>query len=179
MSIPAGEHTLGPANGSLTIKTMKAGAASKAGHNLVIEVGSWEANLTAGDGGADPSLVVRADSRSLRVLEGTGGIKPLSEDDKASIKSTIDSEVLKGCAIEFRSTAISAGGGGFSVRGDLELAGRRNPAAFEVSVGADGRVRATATVKQTAWGIKPYSALFGTLKVLDDVQVVAEAKLPA
>ena len=35
----------------------------------------------------------------------------------------------------------------------------------------DGAVSGTATVKQSDWGMKPYSALFGTLKVLDEVEV--------
>ena len=36
----------------------------------------------------------------------------------------------------------------------------------------------TAVVTQTAWGIAPYSALFGTLKVTDEVEVAIEAVLP-
>jgi YceI-like domain len=177
MSIPAGTHTLGPANASLKILTMKAGAASKAGHNLVIEVGSWEATLTTGETGADSSLALSADSRSLRVLEGSGGIKPLTEDDKSSIRQTIDEDVLKGCGISFRSTSVTGADARLDVHGELELAGRRNPVDFSVTVADDGRLDATATVKQTAWGIKPYSALFGTLKVLDDVQIVVQGKL--
>jgi hypothetical protein len=159
--------------------TKKAGAASKAGHNLVLEVGSWEATLTAGEAGADPSMVMAADPRSLRVLQGTGGVKPLTEDDRASIRQTIDEEVLKGTAIAFRSTRVTAADDRLEVDGELELAGRRNPVSFTVKMDADGYLRASATVRQTTWGIKPYSALFGTLKVLDDVEVVAEGTLPA
>ena len=33
-------------------------------------------------------------------------------------------------------------------------------------------------MKQSDWGIKPYSGLFGTLKVSDEVEVVAEGSLP-
>jgi hypothetical protein len=32
-------------------------------------------------------------------------------------------------------------------------------------------------VTQTRWGMKPYSALFGALKVLDDVEVVLDGRL--
>jgi polyisoprenoid-binding protein YceI len=177
MSIPAGTYALGPADASLRVLTRRVGAASKAGHDLVIEVGSWQATLTTGESGDGANLVVTADSRSLRVLEGTGGIKPLTGDDKASIKRTIDEEVLRGTSIEFRSTAITSRDGGLAVEGELELAGRRNPLSFDVSVAADGRLRASATVRQTVWGMKPYSALFGTLKVLDEVRVVAEGTL--
>ena len=36
-----------------------------------------------------------------RAREGTGGMQPLGRDDKASIETTIDDEVLKGQAISF------------------------------------------------------------------------------
>ena len=39
-------------------------------------------------------------------------------------------------------------------------------------------MRGTAVVKQTAFGMKPYTALFGALKVADDVRVEIDAALP-
>ncbi len=178
MSIPSGEYTLGPDNATLKVLTLKAGAASKAGHNLTIEVGSWNAKLTVGDGGADASVAVTADSRSLRVLEGTGGVKSLTADDKADIKKTIDKEVLQGCEIAFHSTSVSGTPERLTIEGELGLGGKRRPLSFDVAL-ANGRVSGTATVKQTDWGIKPYSALFGTLKVVDEVQVVIDAAVPS
>lgn len=163
----------GPDNARLTVSTGRSGAASKAGHDLLMEVGAWEASF---DPQAQPALTLRADSRSLRVLEGTGGVKSLDDDDKANIAETIDDEVLKGCAIEFRSTAIERRpDGSMGVSGELELGGRRSPVAFELT-NRGGRLTGAATVKQSAHGIKPYSALFGTLKVADEVQVVVEAQ---
>lgn len=177
MSIPAGEYIFGPDNASLKVLTLKAGAAAKAGHNLTIEVGSWNARLTVGDG-EDLNLALTADSRSLRVLDGTGGVKSLTEDDKADIQKTIDKEVLRGCEIEFRSTSISGSPELFTIQGELELAGRWHALSFDLAT-ASGRLSGTATVKQTDWGIKPYSALFGTLKVVDEVQVVIDGAVPS
>jgi polyisoprenoid-binding protein YceI len=159
----------GPDNARLTVRTGRGGAASKAGHDLLIEVGSWEATW---DSDAQPALTLNADSRSLRVLEGTGGVKGLDEDDKANIAQTINDEVLKGTSIEFRSTRVDRRdeGSGFSVQGELELNSRRNPVAFELSSGA-GQLSGEATLKQTDFGIKPYSALFGALKVADEVRI--------
>jgi len=123
-------------------------------------------------------MTLAADSRSLRVIEGTGGIKSLTGDDKASIQKTINDEVLKGCAIEFRSSEVRGGAGdGLSVRGDLDLGGRTAPVTFDLALGDDGRVTGSATVKQTDFGMKPYSALFGALKVADEVTVAIDAKL--
>jgi polyisoprenoid-binding protein YceI len=177
MAIPAGSYKLGPRNGTLSIRTKKGGAASKAGHDLLIRVTAWSATLDAGDGGAPTSVSLSADSRSVSVVEGTGGIKALDDADKANIRKTIDKEVLKGAPIEFRSTAV-AGNGPYHVSGELELAGRRAPASFELSA-ADGRITGAATIKQTDFGIKPYSGLFGTLKVLDDVRIDFDAELPS
>ena len=43
---------------------------------------------------------------------------------------------------------------------------------------SDGDLSAVAVVKQTDWGMKPYSALFGALKVADEVVVWIKAALP-
>ena len=65
---------------------------------------------------------------------------------------------------------------GLSVTGDLTIRGTARPVAFDLSL-ADGRVRGTAVLKQTEWGIKPYTALFGALKVADEVRVEIDAAL--
>ena len=163
----------GPDNARLTIRTTRQGAAAKAGHDLLIEVGSWEATL---DPDGQPALTLTADSRSLSVLEGTGGVKPLSTKDKSSIRQTIDDDVLKGCAIEFRSSEVQSTPAGLTVRGELSLNGREGPAAFDLAVGDDGRVTGRAKVTQTAFGMKPYTALFGALKLADDVHVEIDGK---
>ena len=102
MSLPAGTHTLGPENGTLSVRTGRTGAAAKAGHDLLIHATAWQATLEVGDDPAQTSIVLAVDSTSLRVREGTGGMQPLGRDDKASIETTIDDEVLKGQAISFR-----------------------------------------------------------------------------
>jgi polyisoprenoid-binding protein YceI len=178
MPITAGAYKLGPETATLSVRTKKAGAASKAGHNLLIEVGDWSATFELGADPAQSKIELRASSDSMRVLEGTGGAMTLEDEHKASIKQTIDDEILKRTPIEFRSTTISdAGGGRYVVSGELELAGRREPITFELTLGADGTISGAAVVKQTSWGIKPYSALFGTLKVVDEVTVEIAAKV--
>ena len=166
-------QNFGPDNASLTIRTGRTGGAAKAGHDLVIEVESWQATL---DPGAQPALTLKADSRSLRVLQGTGGIKSLTESDKTDIKKTIDKEVLKGCDIEFRSSDVAETPGGLSVRGELSLNGKQAPVTFDLALGEGGGVHGSAQVTQSAFGMKPYSALFGALKVADAVEVAIDSK---
>jgi polyisoprenoid-binding protein YceI len=68
--------------------------------------------------------------------------------------------------------------GGFHVDGELTLAGTTRPLAFELLVSEAGRLSGEAVVTQTEWGMKPYSTLFGALKVADDVRVEIDAALP-
>jgi len=137
----------GPHNATLTVHTKRGGAAAKAGHDLTILVERWNATVDGED------IDFEADSSSLRVLEGTGGAFSLGDDEKAAIKQTIDEEILKGAPITYHG-------------GELTLNGVTRPIAYAFD-GSEGR----AEIKQTDFKIKPYSALFGTLKVADVVEV--------
>src|SRR5712691_4058678 len=181
MSIQPGTYQLGPENGTLSVRTGRTGAAAKAGHDLLIHVTAWQATLEVDEDPAQTSIVLDADATSLRVHEGTGGMQALGDDDKASILETINDEVLKRQGIEFRSTTVRTGadGGRISVEGELTLVGKTCPIVFELTVGDDGKLSGSAVVKQTDWGITPYSALFGALKVADEVEVMIDASLPS
>ena len=181
MSIQRGTHALGPESGTLTVKTKRTGAAAKAGHNLVIDVTAWRATLEIGEDPARSSVELDADATSLRVREGSGGMQALGDDDKANIEQTIDDEVLKGQPIEFRSTAVAIAedGSRISVQGTLTLGGKTGPIALELAIGAGGALSGGAVFKQSDWGIEPYSTLFGTLKVVDEVEVSLDASLPS
>lgn len=157
-------------NATLIVRTRRAGAAAKAGHDLLIEVTRWHATLT------DDAAELTADPRSLRVRSGSGGISPLGDAEKAGIAQTIDDEVLKGAAIAFRSHSVTRNGDTIEVAGELQLAGTTRPLTFTLR---DGGRSGSARIKQTDWGMKPYSALFGTLKVADEVEVAIESRSDA
>jgi hypothetical protein len=142
------DGTYGPHNATLTVRTARAGAAAKAGHDLTIEVTEWEATVAAGE------VRLTADPHSLRVIEGSGGIKPLDDGDRRNIEQTIRDEILPPDPITYAD-------------GALTLNGHTRPV-----VVAGNR----ATVRQSDFGMKPYSALFGTLKVADEVTVEARLR---
>ena len=167
-------YDLGPDQGTLAVRTSRKGTVAKAGHDLLIHVTKWHATLALGD---EPAVTLEADATSLKVREGTGGMMALDAGDLANIEQTIDDEVLQRQDISFRSTRAEEIADGLSVTGDLTLRGTTRPIAFDLSV-ADGRVRGEAVVKQTEWGMKPYTALFGALKVADEVRVEIDAGLP-
>ena len=77
--------------------------------------------------------------------------------------------------------AVAPTADGFIVHGDLTIAGTTRPAALTVMTGfTTGRPRGTVTttVVQSDFGINPYSAMLGALRVRDAVEVRAEVRLP-
>jgi polyisoprenoid-binding protein YceI len=178
VALPPGTYTLGPQNGTLAVRTGRTGAAAKAGHNLLLHAMTWEATVTVAEDPAASSVELTVDSSSLRVIEGTGGVQALGDDDKAEIQTTIDDEVLKGQPVTFRSSSVADADGGLQVDGTLTLRGTSAPIGFALTL-ADGHLKGGATVRQTAWKIKPYSTLFGALKVADEVEVELDAILPS
>jgi YceI-like domain len=164
---------LGPENASLVVKTYREGMAKKAGHDLVIDVTRWDGTLDAAAG----TLELTVDPRSLDVREGLGGVKPLTDRDRAEIRRTIDDQVLGGRPIEFRALALSVpdGPGPLTVEGELTIAGSTKPLSARLDADPDGRISGTIRLTQSTWGIKPYRGLMGALKVRDEVEVLVEA----
>jgi hypothetical protein len=161
----------GPENARLTVRTGRTGPAAKAGHDLLLEATAWSATL---DPDGDPAVRLTVDPRSLRVVEGTGGVQTLGDEEKAGIAQTIDDEILRGAPIEFVSSRFDGLPG--RVEGELQLNGAGRPLAFDVTAADDGSLSATAVVRQSDWGMKPYTILFGTLKVADEVEVAVETR---
>jgi YceI-like domain len=175
----AGTHTIGGDRGTLQVRTYREGLAKKVGHDLVIDVGVWEAAAEVREDGTLSAVQLNADPHSLQVREGLHGVKPLTDKDRAEIRKSIDEKILGRRPIAFRSTAVEPGNGGLTVRGELELAGTKRPVSFELNAAADGRVRGTLRVTQSEWGIKPYRGMMGALKVRDTIEVVLDVSLPS
>jgi len=76
VSFQAGRYRLGPENATLSVRTERAGAAAKAGHDLLIHVNVWEATLVVAEDPGGTTMELTADATSLRVIEGTGGRGP-------------------------------------------------------------------------------------------------------
>jgi len=180
MTVPVDRLRIGPACGHVSIRTRREGLAAKVGHDLAIDVTSW-----SGDVARDPSdpatttLAVTVDLTSLSVREGTGGALPLTDRDRKEINETMHRILGGSPTATFVASRVVASGVGGSIDGTLTLHGIERPLRLDV-VGVDAeRYRGTATVTQSAFGIKPYSGMFGTLKVRDDVQVEFDVDLAA
>jgi len=134
--------------------------------------------VTVADDPSGNAISVQADGGSLKVIEGVGGMQSLDDSNKADIEKTVDDEILRRQPVTFRSSTVTPNGNGWHAEGELTLLGATRPFAFDVHVDDDGSLGAEAVLKQTLWGLKPYSTLFGALKVVDEVKIRVDAGLP-
>ena len=182
MSITAGSYALGPDSGRLLVKTTRTGVGAKVGHDLTLEVTRWRGDATVGTAApAGSSVTVEIDAESIEVREGTGGVKPLTSSDRRDIEKTIREKILhtgRHPTITFRSTRVTGTAESFRVEGDLTIVGVTQPVTVQASL-ADDRVRGSAVFVQSRWGIRPYSAFFGALKLSDEVEVQFDLDLVA
>ena len=170
--MPTTTDRFGPDNASLQIRTYREGVAAKAGHDLIIAVTRWDATVEMADDPAGWSMTLNADPRSLEVVEGLRGVKPLTDKDRTEIRKNIESKVLGGHPIAFHSTHVRSEDGRLIVQGELSMAGNARPLTARLDVGDGGATSATIPLVQSEWGIKPYRGLMGALKVRDEVEVV-------
>jgi polyisoprenoid-binding protein YceI len=188
-----GDFDIGPSNGRLRLRTYRQGLAAKAGHDLVLQAAEWHGRvhvLSEADGSAsvaaeieveiDVEIEVEIDLRRLEVREGTGGVKPLTERDRADIRKAmrqplgIDAQPIA----TFRSSSVRVEGERATVEGELSIAGQSHPVELDVRREADGTISGSTQIVQSAWGIKPYAGFFGALKLRDAVDVEFVLQLP-
>jgi polyisoprenoid-binding protein YceI len=176
VALTSGTHALGPDDGSIELRTYRDGVAQKVGHDLIFDVTGWQATVEVSEAGLE-SVELTVDTHSLRVREGLGGVKPLSDKDKDDILKNIDEKVLLGQPVTFHSDGVESTGG-LTVRGKLTIVGVDRPSMVELVLDESGHVTGKISVLQSEWGIKPYKALMGALKVRDEVEIVLDVGLP-
>jgi len=179
--ISTGTYELGPSQGTLQLHTGREGVAKKIGHDLVIEAKQWTAKVNVdADDPTRSTATITVDTRSLEVVSGEGGAKPLSDKDRKDIKENIDKKVLKTDKfpdITFTSSRVeSKGPDAYTVHGDLTILGTARPASMDIAV-AGSKATGTMHLKQSDWGIKPFSALMGALKLADALRVSVDASI--
>ncbi len=161
------------ASGSCCVYTFKEGLLSAVAHDLKIRVGRW--SLTVGDDGG--SVEGTFDPKSLEVecamKSGREAPSTISARDKRKIGDNIQKDVLKTKRhgeIRFAASSVEADGDGYQVAGALTLAGRSRNLRVAVRRAGD-QLEATVRLNQPDFGIKPFSAMLGTLKIQAEVEV--------
>jgi polyisoprenoid-binding protein YceI len=159
-----------------TVLTYKEGLLSPVAHDLKIAVTRFSVTVTR-EADAPFAIRVEVDPASLRVLsamrDGREAPQLLSESDRRKIERNIVSEVLAASAhpqITFVGTAVPISADRLEVSGQLTLHGRTRELRCTARTTSDRHV-AEVRLHQPDYGIKPYTALLGTLRVQADVTV--------
>ncbi|TDD79542.1 YceI family protein [Actinomadura darangshiensis] len=171
-----GTFELAPDDGRLVLRTGRSGLGRRAGHDLTIEATRWSAAVEAREPLDASSVEVTVEVDALEVREGAGGVKPLTDQDRAEIGKNLRKvlDVRRYPRIRFVSTGV----GEDTVEGDLTIMGRVKPVRVRAALDGD-RVHGGVTIEQSRWGIKPYSAFFGALRLADEVEIEFDLRLPA
>lgn len=172
MAIAPGTYNLGPSNGKVWVKTGVEGPGAKMAHSLVIEVTNWSATANVAEDPSQSSFSFSADIPSFEIREGKGGVKPLSDNDRAEIKKSIANKILGTGKITYQSNSVSGG----TVSGTLTINGKSAPVTVNLSE-SGGRITGNATVVQTALDIKPFKGPLGAFRLSDAVQVEFEGSV--
>jgi polyisoprenoid-binding protein YceI len=161
-------------NADCFVFTFKEGLLSSVAHDLRLRVTQFLVEVD--DGGS--SVVASFDTSSLRVdtpmQDGAENPGALSAADRDKIASQIRLDVLHSArhpTAEFRSASLTArADGGYDVSGALTLHGvTKSLVAYSRLV--LGRQELELSLHQPDFGIAPYRAMLGTLKIRADVTI--------
>ncbi len=153
-------------NATIEVWTTREGALSAVGHDLVLEATSFQVGL---DGTA---ITARVDADSLRVVgsveqDGSVNRPGLSGLERAKVEKSIVKDVLE--AKKYPVIRFEGALDGDQITGEIDLHGvkRSLSVRVETSDGYEGQM----TLHQPDFGITPYKAFLGALKVEADVTV--------
>jgi polyisoprenoid-binding protein YceI len=161
-------------NAECFVFTFKEGLLSPIAHDLRIRVTRFSIQVDD----LKSSVVASFDTSSLVVdapmKDGVENPSALSAADKQKIAGQIREDVLHSAQhgeAKFRSTAITArDDGGYDVSGELALHGVTRPLTAQTRLVA-GRQQVELELNQPDFGITPYRAMLGTLKIQPEVTI--------
>lgn len=176
-------------SGTCNVFTYKEGMLSAVAHDLKLVVGRWSLEINAGDTdagkhGAGPGRIEATfDPGSVKVVCAMKDARPsegtIGPRDAAKIEANVRDKVLEVSRhreIRF-SGEIVPDGDRWSVRGELALHGARRSVEARVDRRGDELVT-EVSLNQPDFGITPYSAMFGALKVQPRVMVRVAVPAP-
>ena len=176
MSLKAGTYSIDGNSGKMSVYTYKEGLLSKLAHDLLIDVKNFKVNLNVPEAGfTSGSLEVelRADSLKVDCAMKDGERQPdtLKEKDIADIEKDMAKKVLhpdKYPTVNFCSKEIKEKEAGYHVNGELSLHGVTKTIDFDIDTNGDN-LKGRFSLLQKDYGIKPFRALMGTLKIKNEI----------
>jgi polyisoprenoid-binding protein YceI len=167
--------TLDASDGELQVRTGVTGRAARMGHRLTIAMTRWQ--VTVSWDGAEPDTAELAvETNSFQVLRGEGGVKGLSGPEKVMVTSNAlrSLNASRFPEIRFTTDVIEKTDDGYRLSGTLQIRGKSRKHVIDLrtdDLGDSWRMSAQSRVRQSDYGIKPYSLLMGSVQVADDVTV--------
>jgi len=161
-------------NAECLVFTFKEGLLSPVAHDLRLRVGRFSLEIDASNSSVWAVFDTSSLSVDMAMKDGAENPSALSTADKAKIADQIREDVLH-CGrypeAKFRSSVVTArADGSYEVQGELSLHGVSKALAARTSVVA-GHQQLELTLHQPDFGITPYRAMLGTLKIRADVRI--------
>lgn len=155
---------------------------AKLAHDLILSPRNWQGTLNVdADNPAASSAALTIDGRSIEILETVGGMMSLSDKDRGKIAKNMEEDVLqtnKFPELKFESTSVSGSAPNFNVAGNMTIRGTTRPVNVALTVNGT-QVNAKTSISQKDFGIKPFSAMMGAIKLRDDVDFELTVDLPS
>lgn len=174
--------SLDGSDGELLIHTGVDGPAAALGHRLTLAMRRWRTTVQW-HSGEPVDGVLSVDVDSLDVVRGEGGVTPLTGPEKIVVRRNAlgSLNAKKYFRILFSAKTIEHTDDGYRLTGDLTIHGRKRPQVVDLHTEDEGdrwRLTSETPIRQSDFGIKPYSQMLGALKVADDVTVSFSATAP-
>ena len=158
-------------NAECLIFTYKEGLLSKVAHDLKLRVNEFQVHWKAEE------VIAEFDPRSIEVVNamknGQENPSALTASDKAKVLENMHRDVLKTKkfpTIRFSAGSLNTTDTRVEVDGYLELVGKKRPVrAIALQQGAHWDVQ--VPLHQPDFGIKPFKALMGAIKIKPDVMI--------
>jgi len=161
-------------DGTVRVFTFKEGLLSRIAHDLRLDVGRFDVRL---DG---ERVKASFETTSLTVdgvmKKGRLDRNGLNKRDMSQIQRTIRDEIFH--SNRFPQISFEGVREGSRISGTLEMKGRRADLAFDIGSNPaqwTGRVE----LRPSRWGIPPYKALMGAIKLKDKIVVTLELAVQA
>lgn len=163
--------TYDAASADCFVLTFKEGLLSPVAHDLRLRVTRFEIEVADAITATFDATSLVVDTPMKGGRENPGALSPT---DNAKIAGQIRDDVLHAAkypSVTFRSRALTQrADGGYDVQGELTLHGVTKPLDVQTQL-VEGRQQLELTLHQPAFGIRPYRAMLGTLKIQPDVTV--------
>lgn len=179
MSIKAGTYSFDENTGKIQVYTFKEGMLSAVAHDLLLDVTRFKVDLNIpSDDLSSATINVTIPANALKVVcamkDGQQQNDTLKEKDKSEIDEATNNDVLhskKYPTIGFQSTGVGKNNAGYHITGKLTLHGVTNTIEFDCELTGENTLKGSVDLMQKEYGIKPYKALLGALKVKNNITV--------